>query len=259
MISLREMQQNFLGYLLDESRSEIVQRVVSTPQRPAQKRLHYYAVGYRLRLKEVLRTDYERLHAYVGDKLMEQLMDAYIDRYPSRYTSLRDYGQHMHDLVRTLEPFSQLPEIAEITQVELAFNRSFDSQDRTPVDWSAFTQLEPGVWPGMKLEFHDSVQLIKQNYNSFQVWQALSDEQTPPEKIKQQSAWVIWRQDLVSRYRSLNAAELCALDTAIAGGDFAQVCENLLPICGNETAQQVLTFLQQWANDGMITGMKNKN
>jgi hypothetical protein len=255
MISLQEMQQEFLGYLLDESRTGIVEQVVSTPQRPAQKRLHYYANGYRLRLKEVLRSDYERLHAYVGDELFEQLMDVYIDRYPSRYTSLRDYGQHMLGLVLTMEPFEQLPEVAEITRVEQAFNHSFDALDRDPVTWQQFAQLEPEAWPGLKFEFHGSVQLIAQRYNSFDIWQALSREQVPPEKSQQQAVWVIWRQELVSRYRSLDEIEQCVLETAISGEDFAQVCENLLPLCGDETAQQAIACLQQLTHDGMIVSL----
>ncbi len=252
MISLREMQHEFLDYLLDENQNRIVEQVVSTPQRPAQKRLNYYANGYRLRLKEVLRSDYERLHAYVGDEMFEQLMDAYIDRYPSRYTSLRDFGQHMLELVLSLEPFARLPEVAEITRVEQAFNRSFDCRDDAPISWPAFTQLEPEAWSGLKLKFHDSVQLIDQRFNSFQIWQALSEQKMPPEKSEQSSVWLIWRQDLVSRYRSLDGPEQIALEIAKLGGDFAQVCENLQPLCGDDTPHQALMFLQQWVHDEMI-------
>lgn len=254
MISLQELQQEFLGYLLDESQTGIVGRVVSTKERPAKKRLHYYANGYRLRLKEALRSDYERLHAYVGDEWFECLMDAYIDRYPSSYTSLRDYGQHMSELVVSLEPFDRLPEVLEITKIEQAFNHSFDSLDDDAITWSHFAGLDPESWPGLKLRFHDSLRLIQQRYNSFQIWQALSQQETPPEKCEQNSVWAIWRQDLVSRYRSIDEVENSVLETTTAGGDFSQVCENLLPLCGDETAQKALACLQQCTHDGLIVG-----
>ena len=105
MHALRKLQQEFLGYLLDDAAVGIVERIESTPRRSAEQRMAFYGKAYTLRLKEALTTDYEQLHSYLGDELFDTLMQQYIDSYPSHHTSLRYFGQHMVEMVEQQEPF----------------------------------------------------------------------------------------------------------------------------------------------------------
>lgn len=253
MASLHNLQQNFMGYLLGGSASRIVENIVSTPQRSASQRMQFYGNAYRLRLKEALSTDYERLHAYLGDELFENLMDRYIDLYPSSHPSLRYFGAHMVELVSTAEPFIQWPEVTEIARIEQAFNNSFDASNTEIITLQQLQSLAPEAWTTFSLTFHDSVQLLPQQANSFQIWQALSEQHTPPEKTDDHSTWLIWRQDLVSRYRSLQQPELSALQTALCGGSFVDICEVLMTFYNEqETPQQAIGLLQQWIHDQMV-------
>lgn len=254
MDALRKLQHEFLGYLLDDSATTIVARIESTPQRSAEQRLAFYGNGYRLRLQEALSTDYERLHSYLGDVLFDSLMQQYIDAYPSHHTSLRYFGQHMAELVKQQEPFSLYPEIAEIAGIEQAFADSFDAADSTIARLEQLAQLPAAAWVNLRLSFHVSVQLLSQQTNSFQIWRALANEEIPPQASADETTWLIWRQDLVSRYRALETAELAALNAAIAGHSFADICEALLEhFDEDETPQRAVTYLQQWINDQMVT------
>lgn len=253
MNALHKLQHEFLGYLLDNSSSDIIERIESSPQRSAEQRMTYYGVGYVLRLKEALSTDYERLHGYLGDELFENLMQQYIDRYPSQHPSLRYFGQHMPTLVEQLEPFDQLPEVAEITRIEQAFANSFDAADRPCVSVNELATLEPEAWASFTLNFHGAVQLLAQKTNSFQIWKALSNEETPPQKENSDTTWLIWRQNLVSRYRALEKPELAALTIAMSAGSFSDVCEGLLEYFSEEeTPMRAVGYLQQWMNDQMV-------
>ena len=253
MDALRKLQHEFLDYLLDDAELDIVERIESTPRRSAEQRMVFYGNAYVLRLKEALSTDYERLHSYLGDELFESLMLHYIERYPSHHPSLRYFGQHMVELVESLEPFKQLAEVGEITRIEQAFANSFDAADCQCVSLDQLAQLEPAAWATLTLRFHGAVQLLPQQYNSFQIWRALSNEQTPPQKAADETSWLIWRQDLVSRYRALQKAELAALTVAISGGSFADVCAVLLEHCSEqETPLKAVGYLQQWINDQMV-------
>ena len=40
-------------------------------------------------------------------------------------------------------------------------------------------------------------------------------------------SWVIWRQELKTYFRSLPVDEAWAIDTAVAGGTFTEICEGL--------------------------------
>lgn len=252
MPELRQLQQSFLGYLLGTP-TRVVEHIESTPDTSAQQRLDIYATGYRLRLKEAISTDYERLHVYLGDKQFEQLLDTYIDRYNSSHTSLRYYSQHMEELLTTQTPFSEVPELAEIARIERAFNDSFDAANCTTVGMEMLEQLNAEDWPSLKFNFHASLQLLPLVYNSFPVWKALSEEQPPPPLVKEGSTWIVWRKDLVSRYRTLADSEAHALYAAINGATLSEICEQLLDYFDEETTpREAITFLQTWINEKMV-------
>jgi len=254
MNTLRKLQYEFLDYLLDDSSVGVVDRIESNQQCSAEQRMTFYGNAYTLRLKEALSTDYERLHSYLGDELFDQLMQHYIDRYPSHHPSLRYFGQHMLELVVQLQPFKSLTEVAEITRIEQAFANSFDAADYPSVSLAQLTQIAPETWAGLSLNFHDAVQLLPQQHNSFQIWQALDNEQTPPQKIPCETTWLIWRQDLVSHYRALENAELTALTIAMSASSFADMCEALLEhFSEEEVPLKAVGYLQQWINDQMVT------
>ena len=256
MDTLRRLQNEFLDYLLDDSSAGIVRRIESTPRRSAAQRMALYGNAYILRLKEALSTDYERLHSYLGDELFDNLMQAYIERYPSQHTSLRYFGRHMVALIEQLAPYNQVPEVAEIARIEQAFANSFDAADCACVTLEQLAGLEPAAWAGLSIRFQDAVQLLPLHYNSFPIWRALSNEEIPPKQAAAQSNWLIWRQDLVSRYRALEDAEAAALNVALASGSFAEVCTALLDYFTEaDTPLQAVGYLQQWVHDEMVCGL----
>lgn len=255
MDALRKLQQNFLGYLLDDGVVDIVRQIESTPRRSAVQRMALYGNAYVLRLKEALRSDYERLHGYLGDELFDMLIQQYIARYPSHYPSLRDFGQYLPVLTEQLAPFNEHPEVTELAHIELAFINSFDAADDECMTVAQLASLDPSAWATLSLRFHAAVQLLPLRYNSFPIWRALANEETPPEKIASDTTWLIWRENLVSRYRALEPAEHAALNVAMSGGDFAQVCTTLLEFFAeDETPLKAVCYLKQWVHDKMICG-----
>ncbi|RMG32301.1 MAG: DUF2063 domain-containing protein [Gammaproteobacteria bacterium] len=255
MQTLRELQRSFLGRLLQQP-SDIADAICSTPEMSADARLDIYATGYRLRLMEALETDYPQLHAYLGDALFERLMNAYIDRYPSDTTSLRHYSRHMPQLLRTLPPFDAHPILRELEEIERGFNDSFDAGDAEPVDAAILGTIPPEDWPLLRLHFHPSLRILHHRRNAFAIWRALSDGETPPPVVDDPGTWVIWRRELVSRYRALSDFEAEAMAGALQGETFAVLCEALLQWFDAETVPaQAMQLLQNWLAEQMITAV----
>ncbi|MCK5360966.1 MAG: putative DNA-binding domain-containing protein [Gammaproteobacteria bacterium] len=252
MPELRQLQQSFMGYLLGEA-SPVVEQIESSADTSAQQRLDIYATGYRLRLKEAIMSDYGRLHFYLGDESFELLMDRYIDKYHSPHTSLRYYSEHIEALLAEHKPFSEVPELVEIARIERAFNDSFDSANCNTMKIEQLAQIQPEDWPEVHLQFHSSLKVLPCEYNSFPIWKALSEEETPPTLVKENSSWIVWRKELVSRYRTLSDEEADALNMAMAGGSFGEICKKLLDHFDEETTpQQAIFFLQTWINEKMV-------
>jgi len=252
MSQLRELQQSFMNHLLGTP-SKVVEHIQSTDDTSAQQRLDIYCSGYRLRLKEAITTDFDRLHGYLGDEMFDKLMDCYIDKYQSQHPSLRYYSQHICELLAQQKPFCDYLELVEIASIEQTFNNSFDAADCTTINIDHLSQIAVESWPTLQIQLHASVQLLSCEYNSFAIWKALAEDKTPPALIKETATWLIWRKDLVSRYRVLDDAETYALTRVTQGDNFGDLCEGLLKYFDEEqTPIKAVTYLQTWINEMMV-------
>jgi Putative DNA-binding domain len=256
---LHDLQQNFMNYVLGED-SDMVEKIESTPALSAKGRLDIYATAYKLRLKEAITTDYDKLHSYLGDEQFDIVMERYIEKYPSHITNLRYYSISMTELLRDEAPFNQVPALAELATIEAAFADSFDAEDHRFVTINDLAELAAEAWVSLQLDFQKSVQILPMEYNSFTIWKALSAEKQPPEisKSKQAVMWVLWRRaDLVSHYRALEEAEYAALELAIKGENFAVICERLLAFFSEEeTPIKAVGFLESWIQEEMLAELK---
>jgi len=256
MPGLRDLQHEFLNYLLEKP-SSIVNTIMTTGNVTSHQRLNLYADGYKLRLKEAITTDYEQLHAYLGDDNFDQLMNEYINLYPSHHPSLRYYSKHIPELLSAQQPWLQASELAELAVIEKSFCDSFDAADCKPVTLNDLTRLEPEKWPTLRIIFNDSVQLLNMNFNSFQIWKALSEGINPPKLIQESSKWLIWRSQLMTKYHAVSDAEAIAVQAIMNGGDFSDLCESLLDYFDEqEVPQQTITMLHGWISNRMVCQLK---
>jgi len=255
MLNLPELQHQFLNYVQGKP-SSIESEIQPCHAVSSQARLNIYATGYRLRLKEAMMTDFDRLASYLGDDLFDQLVDMYITRYPSTCVNLRYYSQYMLTLITEEAPFNGFPELLELAQIEQAFTHSFDAADNAPIALERLIEVPAEDWPKMHFVCHSSVQLLQHAHNSVQIWQALAHAQNPPELIAEAQHWLVWRRDLISEYRCLDMAEAQMLHMLLAGACFGEMCESLLAFYSEEqTPLQAVTWLQQWIQDQLIIGL----
>ncbi len=255
--ALKQLQQSFFGHLVGEQ-TDVIEHIQSTSDRSASQRLNIYASGYRLRLKEAISTDFDKLFSYLGDDLFEQLMDAYIDRYQSSHPSLRYYSKNMCELLKAEEPFTQYPELIELANIEQTFNNSFDAADCDTITMDKIAEIAPEAWADLSITFHASMALLPLQKNTFPIWKALSEEQSPPNSLVEPSIWMIWRKDLVSRYREVSEAESKILTLAMNGENFTQLCEAMLAFCDEEQApMQVIGLLQNWINEKLVCDLRS--
>lgn len=63
---------------------------------------------------------------------------------------------------------------------------------------------------------------------------------------------VVWRDQLITRYRSLAADEAVALQgMAVQGWGFAELCGELAHL-GEQAPVQAVSWLRQWLADGLL-------
>ena len=91
------------------------------------------------------------------------------------------------------------------------------------------------------------------------IWAALAADEVPPpaEMLPEAGAMLVWRSDQVSRFRAIDQIEEQALLTARAGRPFADLCEAMIAMHGQERGiAKAGQLLGQWLADGLVIGVE---
>jgi hypothetical protein len=233
--------------------------VHGSAQVSAEERLAIYANGYRLRLLEALGTDFPSLHTVLGDDDFDAMGRSYIAAHPSPYFSLRWFGDRLSEFLRATAPYSQYPVFAEMATFEWAKSDAFDAADGTVANISDMAAIPPDVWPSLRFVPHPSLRRLDLRWNVPTVWKEIDAGREPPELVESDYpiAWMIWRQDLLTYFRSLNVDEAWALDALQRGETFADICEGLTEwIDAQNVAVHAVGLLKQWLIDGLISEIR---
>ena len=254
---LRQLQRELQKYLLGEA-SGIEAAIVDAPPLPTPERLGIYKNAYRVRLIEALDDTYPVLHAVLGDEVFVALGDAFIAQHASVHRSIRWYGAEIAEFLRRCSPYAEQPILAELALLEWTLAEVFDAADATPVPRAAFSAIEASAWSELHVEFQPSLRRLHFHWNTAAVWQAMKREETPPDPVcaEHPVPWLLWRQNLQNYFRSLNADEAVALDSALRGDNFGEICEALAEwLPADEIPLRAASLLAAWADSGIIVGI----
>ncbi len=260
MKALSQLQNQFQNYLLD-SNLQFQNCIINTDKVPAEIRLGIYGNAYRIRLIEALAANYPILHMYVGDDQFEELGEAYLKTCPSTFRSIRWFGDCLANFLSNHSSYKEYPYLAELAQFEWTLTLAFDAIDDNILQIEEMASIPPDAWINMQLQMHPAVHRLSFSWNIIQIWQALSDENTPPEPVHNLHPveWVLWRREFASQFCSLSNDEAWAIDAMRNGGTFSEICEGLCQwIDEDEAALRAASLLKSWISQGLITKVKLK-
>lgn len=254
MNSLATLQEEFQSFVLDADPS-VQSQIVSTREVSAADRLAIYGDAYRLRLIDALASNYPRLKQAIGDAGFNAIALRYIQTQRSHHPSIRWYGDRLSVLLasdRANEPW-----LAELAKWEWAVAAAFDARDAEIIDATSLAHIEPDQWSSLRLAFHPSLQRVDLHSNAAALFKAFTEESVPPTpQVDTPSAWLIWRQDLKTQYRSLPQDEAAMLDLMRAEGSFGDACELLCDWHDAESVPlQAATYMQRWLHDELVCAL----
>lgn len=87
------------------------------------------------------------------------------------------------------------------------------------------------------------------------LWKAMDggDPLPPPARTEWAMDWILWREDMLVRWRSIEPDEAWALRRCDDGEDFGSICAGLCERVGEDAAAlRAATCLKQWAADGVL-------
>lgn len=256
MTGLKELQESFQAGILAGD-DTILGEVNDSARETRTVLFGVYRNAYVARLAEILGNDYEQVHAYLGDEGFARLAKTYIDANPSDQRNARWFGRHLPAFARTTAPFSGHPEIGEIAALEKALSDAFDGPDGEPLSIDTLAAIGAEDWPHLTFRPHPTAIRLTFDTNAADIWSALKDEAAPPApaRLPEPQALLVWRHDLMARFRPLPAEEAMMWDEAIKGVRFGVLCEMVATFGGEDDAElRAATYLRGWVDSGMLTG-----
>ena len=133
--------------------------------------------------------------------------------------------------------------------------QAFDADDANILTEHDLSSISPEAWPQLRFILHPSVHRLDCVWNTAEMWKALTAEPTIPVTAisGEASAWLIWREKLITRFRSLNKDEQLALDALSNETSFEGICDVLSTVIDeDDVPMRAATLLKGWIGQGLI-------
>lgn len=263
MKQLAKLQHTFQACVLLPDKPASTAWISASGRAAPETQLSIYSYAYRARLKEVLANDFPAMLMGIGDDHFGRLADDYIRAHPSLYFSLRDFGRHLpgfvSDLIQQDERYQDRHWLHELALFEWTLGQAFDAADVAIFTEQDMAAIPPEAWPELKFVIHPSVQRLDLEWNIPEMWQTLADDKPTQVTALREiaSPWLVWREQLITRFRSMQTDEQRALDTLCEGASFNDICEVLATLMReDEVPLRAVGLLKAWLAQGLICGIQ---
>jgi hypothetical protein len=252
--TLREIQDSFQRAIL-EGDDAFLGDLVDSPREKRDVLLGVYRNAYVLRLVEILRHDYDKLHTYLGDDQFDELARAYIAACPSRSFNGRWFGARMSEFLAGASPYATRPELAGLAAFEWALLDVFDAEDCSPLEMADLAVVPPTDWPRLIFHPRPAVRRLDMTTNALAIWQALDDEEEAPEatRLSDMERIIIYRPEWGAMFRVMGEEEAIMWNEAVKGTPFGALCEIVAAYGGEEEAAvRGAGYLKGWLDARLL-------
>lgn len=247
-MSLLALQRDFRAWL-SESSDDAAGRL----GRAARPGLDVYQNNYRAALVACLNEAFERVRLWLGEERFLNTVAAHIDVTPPHAWTLDAYPRDFPETLQLLFPTD--PEVFELGWLDLALSEAFVGPDAAGIDPAALGDVD---WDGAVLRLAPTLRTMTFQTNAAAIWSALSAEEMPPaaERLPEPVTMIVWRQALVSCFRTAEPGEGAALALVEGGATFGGLCAAMIEMLGEEAGVAASgRFLGRWMGDGLIVGI----
>jgi hypothetical protein len=265
MLPLRELQSRFLA-VLGAAAAEAGAECRATTLDPAllqvvrgdgalgpAGRLEIYAGMYRTRLLDVLREDFPRTLAVLGDDAFAALAWRYVARHPSTHASVRHVGRRFADFLAT-EP--SIPVfVPDLARLEWARGEVFDAADAAPLRLCDLQATPAESWPALRFRPVPACVVVESDWPVHRIWAEAGLPATRcPEPAR--TTVRVWREEWSVSHAAMGDAERRAFRALERGASFAEICAaGDTGLDASAAAREMGGILMRWLEDGLLCGV----
>jgi len=236
----------------------VLAEILDSPREKREVLFGVYKYAYGSRLVEAMRNDHKLLHSYLGDEMFDTMGHAYVEANPSLHPNLRWFSQGLPDFLKSHEPYSDHPILADLAALEKVLNDAFDAAEAPVLALADMAGFAPEAWAGLTFQPQPSAIRLDCSTNASAVWLALKDDEMPPDAamLEQPGRLLIWRQDVTPMFRELSPEEAMMWDEAAGGIPFGVLCSMLATYDDPDgAAARGAGYLHGWITAGLLTGV----
>lgn len=224
MISLRELQQAFVGGVFDAGRSEVLDWIAPSAIDPGTRYAIYRNNAFH-NFHEALRAVYPVIERLVGERFFAQAAQRYIRDHASPSGDLHRFGGEFADFLDAYAPAAQLPYLGDTARIEWRVHLAFHAADTTTLTLERFAVLAPEDYERLRLRLHPAIHLLASRFPVHRIWQVNQPDYAGDDRIDLDEAgalMMIRRSGYAVEVAAVSDAEYAMLESLQAG--------NVLPL-----------------------------
>jgi len=175
MPSLRELQLRFGAALFDGSAEPVLPWICSNGI-DAESRIGIYRNNVREGFIKTLALEFPVVQRLVGEDYFRQLALRFLADHPSRSGNLYHIGQPFPPFLGRWFENTAYPYVADVAQLEWAYQESLAAADTEPLDPSVLLQFAPEAYPDLRFRLHPGCRLVRSAYPILRIWEVNQQE-----------------------------------------------------------------------------------
>jgi hypothetical protein len=259
-VRLAELQARFLAALADgvedgapRPDAELLATIRGDGDLGPRERLGIYAGMYGARLVDVLREDFPRTVAALGDERFEALARAYLVRHRSSQPSVRWVGRHFAGFLESTDDGAERPWLADLARLEWLRGEAFDAADAPPLTMEDLEAVPPAAWAALRFQPIPALRTLRSDWPVHEIWGAEQADRTTTASGRATVHLRIWRQGFAVFHAPMDPVEAEALSILRAIEPFAAICEVVAArLPSGDVARATGALLLRWLADGLL-------
>lgn len=215
-----------------------------------------YREQFFLRHVDALREDFRSLEHLLGDDAFEELARAYLAACPPTSYTLRDLGVAMDAFVRTHEPWSKDPFVADLARTEWAFVDAFDGPNSPPFDPSMLGTATEEQWPGARIVLQAAMRRVVLAHPAHEYRASVKAEESPSRPEAKPTWLVVFRGKENLQYIDIENDAFELLEELAKGTPLGEACERAAKasnVAPESFEAKLGQWFQEWTTFGWIS------
>ncbi len=174
MSALRDLQYRFMQFVANRQpvtlQDAVLADAVLADGLTAEQRLTIYRNNVFTNFTDALTASYPVIHRLVGEAFFRQIAYQYIQQHPSTSGDLYQFGDQMADFLRQLPTAQQLPYLADVAELEWAYEQVFYAAETASLDLTALAQVPADCHESLRFHLNPASRLLTSPYPTLAIW-----------------------------------------------------------------------------------------